>query len=160
MPTPAGNQLRHAARLIAAYAYLTQERASPRSCCWSASPAALAEAVAELRDSQQRAAQAAAALRAAQHLRTATRPAPPDTRPPGRPATATPPPAPKPARPRPAGLAQLSFPAPPGTRPSVPGQAARLPATRHRHADRRHHGHAAPPDSIENTYGSPTATPG
>ncbi len=44
--------------------------------------AALAEAVAELRDSQQRAAQAAAALRAAQHLRTATRPAPPDTCPP------------------------------------------------------------------------------
>ena len=77
-PTPAGNQLRHAARLIAAYAYLTQEHwLTP--IVLLVRLAALAEAVAELRDSQQRAAQAAAALRAAQHLRTATRPAPPDT---------------------------------------------------------------------------------
>ncbi len=120
-PTPAGNKLRHAARLIAAYAYLTQERwLTP--IVLLVRLAALAEAVAELRGSQQRAAQAAAALSAAQHLRTATRPAPPDTRPPGRPATATPPPAPKPARPRPASPAELSFPAPPGTRPSLPGR--------------------------------------
>src|ERR1039457_1895244 len=86
-PTPAGNQLRHAARLISAYAYLTGDRTLP-PVVLLVRLAALAEAVAELRESQQRAAQAAAALRAARHLRTATRPAPP-TRPPGRPATAT-----------------------------------------------------------------------
>jgi hypothetical protein len=120
-PTPAGNQLRHAARLISAYAYLTGDR-------WLTSIvllvrlAALAEALAELRESQQRAAQADAALRAARHLRTATRPTP--TRPPGRPAATTTPPAqPKPARPRPAtaaGLAALSFPTTP--RRPAPGQ--------------------------------------
>ena len=126
-PTPAGNQLRHAARLISAYAYLTGDR-TLTPVVLLVRLAALAEAVAELRESQQRAAQAAAALRAARHLRTATRPAPP-TRPPGRPATATtPPPAPKPGRPRPttaAGLAQLSFPTPP--RPPAPGQPSRGP---------------------------------
>ena len=118
-PTPAGNQLRHAARIISAYAYLTGDR-TLTPVVLLVRLAALAEAVAELRESQQRAAQAAAALRAAQHLRAATRPAP-LTRPPGRPATATTPPAPKPARPRPAnavGLAQLSFPSQP--RPSRP----------------------------------------
>jgi hypothetical protein len=122
-PTPAGNQLRHAARLISAYAYLTGDRTFT-PLVLLVRLAALAEAVAELRESQQRAAQAAAALRAARHLRTATRPAPP-TRPPGRPATATTPPAPKPARPRPAsaaGLAQLSFPTPPRPHPPAPGQ--------------------------------------
>lgn len=115
-PTPAGNQLRHAARIIAAYAYLTGDRTLTQVVLL-VRLAALAEAVAELRESQQRAAQAAAALRAARHLRTATRP----TRPPGRPTTATTPPAPKPSRPRPAtaaGLAQLSFPGP--LRPSQP----------------------------------------
>ena len=122
-PTPAGNQLRHAARIISAYAYLTGDRALT-PVVLLVRLAALAEAVAELRESQQRAAQAAAALRAARHLRTASRPAPP-ARPPGRPATATTSPPPKPARPRPAtaaGLAQLSFPAPPGTRPPAPGR--------------------------------------
>jgi hypothetical protein len=122
-PTPAGNQLRHAARLISAYAYLTGDR-TLTPVVLLVRLAALTEAVAELRESQQRAAQAAAALRAARHLRTATRPAPP-TRPPGRPATATTPPAPKPGRPRPAtaaGLAQLSFPPPPRPRPPAPGQ--------------------------------------
>jgi hypothetical protein len=117
-PTPAGNQLRHAARLISAYAYLTGDR-TLTPVVLLVRLATLAEAVAELRESQQRAAQAAAALHAARHLRTATRPAPP-TRPPGRPAT---PPAPKPGRSRPAtaaGLAQLSFPAP--LRPPAPGQ--------------------------------------
>ena len=74
-PTPAGNQLRHAARLISAYAYLTGDRALT-PVVLLVRLAALAEAVAELRESQQRAAQAAAALRAARHLRTATRPAP------------------------------------------------------------------------------------
>jgi HPt (histidine-containing phosphotransfer) domain-containing protein len=121
-PTPAGNQLRHAARLIAAYAYLTGDRKFT-PIVLLVRLAALAEAVAELRDSQQRAAQAASALRAAQHLRTATSRASPDTRPPGRPAVAIQPPAPKFAQPGPAGLAQLSFSTPPGTRPSVPGQS-------------------------------------
>ncbi|MBV9857642.1 MAG: hypothetical protein JOY82_24490 [Streptosporangiaceae bacterium] len=122
-PTPAGNQLRHAARIISAYAYLTGDRVLT-PVVLLARLAALAEAVAELRQSQQRAAQAAAALRAARHLRAASRPAPP-TRPQGRPAPASAPRAPTPARPRPAtaaGLAQLSFPAPPRTRPLAPGR--------------------------------------
>ena len=117
-PTPAGNQLRHAARIISAYAYLTGDR-TLTPVVLLVKLAALAEAIAELHESQQRAAQAAAALRAAGHLRTATGPAP--ARPPGRCATATAPPAPKPARSRPANaaeLAALSFPSPP--RPSRP----------------------------------------
>jgi len=124
-PTPAGNQLRHAARLISAYAYLTQDR-TLTPVVLLVRLAALAEAVAEWRESQQRAAQAAAALRAARHLRTATRPTP--TRPPGRPATATTPAQPKPSRPRPAtaaGLAALSFPATP--RRPAPGQPGSSP---------------------------------
>ena len=122
-PTPAGNQLRHAARLIAAYAYLTGDR-TLAPVVLLVRLAALAEAVAELRESQQRAAQAAAALRAARHLRAATGPGPP-ARQPGRPATATAPSAPKSARPRrdtAAGLAQLSFPAAPRPQPPAPGQ--------------------------------------
>ena len=146
-PTPAGNQLRHAARIISAYAHLTGDR-TLTPIVLLVRLAALAEAVAELRESQQRAAQAAAALRAAQHLRTATRPAPP-TRPPGRPARATTPPAPKPVRPRPAtaGPAQLSFPDPPHPRRPAPGQ----PRPGHGPHDspppvgHRHHGHADPP---------------
>jgi hypothetical protein len=123
VPTPVGNQLRHAARLISTYASLTGDR-TLTPVVLLVRLAALAEAVAELRESQQRADQAAAALRAAQHLRTATRPTPP-TRPPGRPTTATTPPAPKPSRPRPAtaaGLAQLSFPGPLRPRRPAPGQ--------------------------------------
>jgi hypothetical protein len=122
-PTPVGDQLRHAARLISAYAYLTNER-TLTPIVLVVRLAALAEALAELRESQQHAAQAAAALRAARHLRTATRPGP-TGRPPGRPATATTPPAPKPARPCPAtavGLTQLSFPTPPRPRRPAPGQ--------------------------------------
>ena len=121
-PTPAGNQLRHAARLIAAYAYLTGDR-TLTPVVLLVRLAALAEAVAEPRESQQRAAQAAAALRAARHLRTAT--TPPATRPPGRPFEPTAPPAPKPSRPHPAtaaGLAQLSFPSPPRLRRPAPSQ--------------------------------------
>ena len=60
-PTSAGNQLRHAARLLAAYAYLTGDR-TLTPVVLLVRLAALAEAVAELRESQQRAAQAAAAL--------------------------------------------------------------------------------------------------
>ena len=74
-PTPAGNQLRHAARIISAYAYLTGDL-TLTPVVLLVRLAGLAEAVAELRESQQRAAQAVAALRAARHLRTATRPAP------------------------------------------------------------------------------------
>ena len=125
VPTPAGNHLRHAARLISTYAYLTGDR-TLTPVVLLVRLAALAEAVAELRESQQRAAQAAAALRAAQHLRTTTRP----TRPPGRPAAATTPPVPKPARPRPAtaaSLAQLSFPGPPRARRPAPGQPGPSP---------------------------------
>src|SRR5215469_14606730 len=59
-PTPAGNQLRHAARLISAYAYLTGDR-TLTPVVLLVRLAALAEAVAELRESQQRAAQAASA---------------------------------------------------------------------------------------------------
>jgi hypothetical protein len=122
-PTSAGNQLRHTARLIAAYAYLTGDR-TLTPVVLLVRLAALAEAVAELRESQQRATQAAAALRAARYLRAATRAAPP-ARPPGRPATATAPSAPKSARPRPdtgADLAQLSFPAGPRPQPPAPVQ--------------------------------------
>jgi hypothetical protein len=123
-PTPAGNQLRHAARIISAYAYLTGDR-TLTAVVLLVRLAALAEAIAEMRESQQRAAQAAAALRAARHLRTATRPATATARPPGRPATAAAPPQPKPARTRPANtaeLAQLSFPAPLRPGRPAPGQ--------------------------------------
>jgi hypothetical protein len=81
-PTRAGNQLRQAARIMAAYAHLSGDRTN----AWAiviVRLAALAEAVAELRDAQQRAAQARAALTAAQHLHT-VRFAPPP-RPPGPP---------------------------------------------------------------------------
>jgi len=117
-PTPAGNQLRHAARLISAYAYLTRDR-TLTPVVLLVRLAALAEAVAQWRESQQHAAQAAAALRAARHLRTVTRPTP--ARLPGRPAT---PPAPKPSLPRPvtpADLAHLSFPTPARSRLPAPG---------------------------------------
>jgi len=130
-PTPAGNQLRHAARIIAAYACLTGDR-TLTPVVLLVRLAALAEAVAELRQAQQRAAQAAAALRAAQHLRTATRPTP-TGRPPDRPATTTTPPAPRPSRPHPAtaaGLAQLSFPTP--SRPSRPAPRPDQPPPRRR----------------------------
>jgi hypothetical protein len=66
-PTRAGNQLRQAARVVAAYAHLSGDRTN----AWVivlVRLAALAEAVAELRDAQQRAAQARAALTAARQL--------------------------------------------------------------------------------------------
>jgi hypothetical protein len=102
-PTPAGNSLRRAARLISAYAYLAKDP--------SLSPivlitrlAALAEAVAGLRQAQQRAAQAAGALRAAQQLHAAATAAPPGRRAPGQslsPAALAGPSFPRPARPQP-----------------------------------------------------------
>jgi hypothetical protein len=83
-PSPAGNRLRHAARIMSAYAYLTRDR-TLAPLILITRLAALAEAVADLRDAQHRAAQAAAARTAAGHLRAAVRPAartgpPPGTR--------------------------------------------------------------------------------
>jgi hypothetical protein len=108
-PSPVGNRLRQAARLLSAFAYLTQDR-SMAPLMLITKLAALAEAVAELRQSQQHAAQAAAALRAAEHLHAAACPAPPP-RPAPRASTA-------------AQLAGLSFPVParPAARPPAPGQ--------------------------------------
>ena len=74
-PSPAGNQLRQAARLLSAFACITRDR-SMAPLVLIAKLAALAEAVAELRQSQQHAAQATAALRAAERLHAAARPAP------------------------------------------------------------------------------------
>src|SRR6185437_14474000 len=68
-PTTPGSQLRQAARIMAAYAHVSRDRTNE----WAiviVRLAALAEALAELRDTQQRAAQARAALVAAQQLRT------------------------------------------------------------------------------------------
>ena len=110
-PSPVGNRLRQAARLISAFAYLTQDR-SMAPILFITKLAALAEAVAELRQSQQHAAQAAAALRAAERLYAATRPA------------LAPPPRPAPRASTAAQLAGLSFapPARPAARPPAPGQ--------------------------------------
>jgi hypothetical protein len=111
-PSPAGNQLRHAARLLSALACLTGDR-SMAPIILITRLAALAEAVAELRESQQHAAQAAAARTAAEHLHTAARPAPP-------------------AQPHPAQRADIaaqlagqSFPQP--ARPAPPGQPGPAP---------------------------------
>jgi hypothetical protein len=109
-PTPAGNQLRQAARLLSAFAYLTGDQ-SLSPIVFITRLAALAEAVAELRESQQHAAQAAAARVAAERLYTATRPEP--AAPPGSAARAS----------TAAQLAALSFPpATIGRQPPVPGQ--------------------------------------
>ena len=75
-PSPAGNQLRQAARLLSAFAYLTGGW-SMASIVLITRLAALAEAVAELRETQQHAAQAAAARATAGRLYAAARPAPP-----------------------------------------------------------------------------------
>jgi hypothetical protein len=81
-PTRAGNQLRQAARVMAAYARVSGDRTNE----WAIviiRLAALVEAVAELRGAQQRAAQARAALVAVRQLHT-VRFAPP-SQPPGPP---------------------------------------------------------------------------
>jgi hypothetical protein len=70
--TPAGASLRRAARLLAAYGYITSDP-SFRPIVLITRLAALAEAVAELRQAQQRAAQATGALRAAERLHVARR---------------------------------------------------------------------------------------
>jgi hypothetical protein len=69
-PTPAGDGLRRAARLLSAYGYITSDP-SFRPLVLIIRLAVLAEAVADLRQSQQHAAQAAGALRAAQQLHAA-----------------------------------------------------------------------------------------
>ena len=71
-PTPAGNSLRRAARLLAAYGYITSDP-SFRPILLITRLAALAEAVAALRQAQERAVQAASALRAAKRLHAAER---------------------------------------------------------------------------------------
>ena len=111
-PSPAGNQLRQAARLLSAFAYLTGDR-SMAPVILITRLAALAEAVAELREAQQYAAQAAAARTAAEQLHAAARPAPPaQPRPAQRASTA-------------AQLAGQSFPQP--ARPAAPGQPGPAP---------------------------------
>ena len=115
-PTPAGNLLRQAARLLSAFACLTGDR-SMAPIMLIARLAALAEAVAELRESQQRAAQTAAARAAAERLYAAARPAPaPQPRPAPRASTA-------------AQLAGLSFPQPvrPVPRPPSLGEPGPSP---------------------------------
>jgi hypothetical protein len=113
-PTAAGNRLRQAARVLGALAYLTRDPALT-PILLVIRLAALAEAVAELRDIQQRAAQAAAARASARYLHAVARPA-----------------LARPTAPRPqtaAHLAGLSFPRPePGRQPADPkarpGQSA------------------------------------
>jgi hypothetical protein len=104
--TPAGTSLRRAARLLAAYGYITSDP-SFRPIVLITRLAALAEAVVLLRQAQQRAAQATSALRAAERLHAARRayaaPAAKD-RPPG----------------RTSALAGAGFPVPPGP---IPGDA-------------------------------------
>jgi len=70
VPTPAGNGLRRAARLLSAYGYLTRDP-SFRPIVLITRLAALVEAVAALRETHDYAAQAAGALGAAGRLHTA-----------------------------------------------------------------------------------------
>jgi hypothetical protein len=69
-PTPTGDSLRRAARLLSAYGYLTSDP-SFRPIVLITRLAALAEAIAELRQTQERAAQAASALSAAERIHAA-----------------------------------------------------------------------------------------
>ena len=111
-PSPAGNRLRQAARLLSALACLTGDR-SMTPVVLITRLAALAEAVAELRESQRHAAQAAAARAAAERLHAAARPAAPPQLHPARHASTA------------AQLARQSFPQP--ARPATPGQPGPAP---------------------------------
>jgi hypothetical protein len=71
-PTAVGDRLRRAARLLAAYGYITSDP-SFRPVVLITRLAALAEAVAVLRQAQEHAVQAASALRAAERLHAAGR---------------------------------------------------------------------------------------
>ncbi len=123
-PSPVGNQLRQAARLLSAFACITRDR-SMAPLVLIAKLAALAEAVAELRQSQQHAAQATAALRAAERLHAAARPAPA-----AQPRAASPQPQPAPQPSSAAQLAAVSFPKPArvGRQPPAPGQPGPAPS--------------------------------
>ena len=99
-PSPAGSSLRDAARLLSAIAVATSDPAL-RPAVLVLRLAALAEAVAGLRESQQRAAQADGALRAARCLHAAA-------------GAAAASPAASPATGRAAGLAGAGFPLSPG----------------------------------------------
>ena len=137
-PSPAGSRLRQAARLISAFAYLTRDPALTPILLITRL-AALAEAVVELRDSQQRAAQAAAArAAAAERLYAAARPAAAARRP-------APPRAPHggPARGRFLSRPRQSRPVP-GS-PHKASTARTKPPPHGRPADRRSPGRAAPP---------------
>jgi len=70
-PTPSGAGLRQAARLLSAAALVSHDRTIAQAAL-IVRLAALAEAIAELRQAQQHAAQAAAARQAAEQLRAAT----------------------------------------------------------------------------------------
>lgn len=70
-PTPAGNNLRRAARLLSAAAFIGHDRPLAQIAL-TARLAALADAVAELRQAQQHAAQASAARNAAERLHAVT----------------------------------------------------------------------------------------
>ena len=123
-PSPAGNELRQATRLLSAFACITRDR-SMASLVLIAKLAALAEAVAELRQSQRHAAQATAALRAAERLRAAARPAPAE-----QPQVASPQPQPAQQPSSAAQLAALSFPKPAraGRQPPAPSQPGPAPS--------------------------------
>jgi len=127
-PTPAGNQLRRTARLITAFAYLTNDP-SLTPIVLLTRLAALAEAVAGLREAQRHAAQAAGALYAARQLHTAA--ATPATQSTRQPARAT----------SPAALAGTAFPqaprpprpdSPAPSSPHRPGPRAPAPSPRRR----------------------------
>jgi hypothetical protein len=118
-PSLAGNRLRRAARLIATFAYLTPDPAFTPIVLITRL-AALAEAVADLRDSQRRAAQAAAARTAAESLYAAARPSPAARKPTHSRGQSA------------AWLAAQSFPQPPLTVPQPgPGQQSADRGTQH-----------------------------
>ena len=110
-PTPAGDSLRRAARLLSAYAYITSDP-SFRPLVLIVRLAALAEAIAHLRQTQQHAAQAASALRAAEQLHAA------------RGFYAAPAAASRPSAQSAATLAGAGFPVPPGPVPAGPSTPA------------------------------------
>jgi len=116
-PTPTGNRLRQAARLLSATAFAANDSARGQIML-IVRLTGLIEAVADLRQAQRHAAQAAAAHRAAEHLHTAR-------------ATCTSPASDRPTRmPTAAELMRLDFPFPPGPlRPGTdPPPRARRPS--------------------------------
>ena len=147
-PTPVGNQLRHAARLISAYAYLTGGRTLTPSCSWSSSPPSP-------RPSPSGASPSSAPPRP-----------PPRCTPLG---TCAPPPGTRQARRTHHTTGTETSPAPPGHRrrtgpaqlPTLPGLAVPDQASpdpdltiRRRCDGHRHHGHADPPANRAARYPS------